>query len=75
MTHTRSTQLLNGWSQGQERAPLALNPASPTYVADIDFEAGSNFVVLRWTPATPDAVLALAFETKDRRPETLFRFE
>lgn len=61
---------INGVSWGQ----VTLDPASAVYVTDIDFEAGSNFVVLAWMPEAGDATIALRFENKDRRAESTFSF-
>jgi hypothetical protein len=66
---------VQAWINGVEQPCQTLNAGAPTYLADLDFEAGSNFVLLAWTPAAPDGELALLFENKDRRPETQFRFE
>ena len=45
------------------------------YITDIDFENGSNFMILKWQPAASDSSLSLLFENKDRRPEVTFAFE
>ncbi|OGV75289.1 MAG: hypothetical protein A3K19_00405 [Lentisphaerae bacterium RIFOXYB12_FULL_65_16] len=66
---------VRAWINGAESASQPLNADAPTYISDIDFEAGSNFVVLEWTPDAANAALALCFENKDRRPETQFKFE
>ena len=62
------------WVNGAPWGEAALQPDSAAYVTDIDFEAGSNFVVLAWTPEGDGATLSLRFENKDRRPETTFAF-
>ncbi|MGQ9814530.1 MAG: hypothetical protein ACUVR3_05185 [Candidatus Roseilinea sp.] len=62
------------WVNGALWGEVTLNPDAATYVSDIDFEAGSNFVVLAWTPTDEGAMLSLCFENKDRRPETTFAF-
>ncbi len=65
---------VRAWVNSVEWGNTSLNAEGPTYVSDIDFEAGSNFVVLAWEPGAPGATLALCFENKDRRPETTFAF-
>jgi beta-galactosidase len=62
------------WVNAKPWGEHALNADGPTYVSDIDFEAGSNFVVLAWQPEATDGTLSLCFENKDRRPETTFAF-
>jgi hypothetical protein len=66
---------LRAWINGTPWGdPLTLSPERGEYVTDIDFEAGANFVVLCWEPATAESTLSLRFENKDRRPETTFAF-
>ncbi len=62
------------WVNGNPWGEYALEEASATYVADIDFEMGDNFVVLHWEPDTPNAELRYCFVSKDRRPEITFAF-
>lgn len=65
---------VTAWINGREWGRAALDGTKPAYIADIDLEAGSNFVVLSWAPASPGDALGLCFENKDRRPETAFSF-
>lgn len=68
------TGRIRAWVNGVPWGDVALVPDAIAYVTDIDFEAGSNFVVLAWTPTSQDATISLCFENKDRRPETTFAF-
>ncbi|MDX9979926.1 MAG: glycoside hydrolase family 2 TIM barrel-domain containing protein [Lentisphaeria bacterium] len=54
-----------------DRVTLADGTAT---IGDIEFEAGFNHVLLRWTPATADAILAMRWRNIMRRPETSFAF-
>jgi hypothetical protein len=72
--HLSGSGQVRAWVNGALWGEYDLPPGSSTYIADIDLEAGSNFVVLFWEPATPDAALAFRFEDKDRRPEVTFAF-
>jgi hypothetical protein len=65
---------VRAWVNGIAWGEYSLSPESPTYIADVDFEAGSNFVVLLWEPVAPDANLSFRFESKDHRPEVTFAF-
>ncbi|MCS7060884.1 MAG: glycoside hydrolase family 2 TIM barrel-domain containing protein [Anaerolineae bacterium] len=65
---------MRAWVNGVLWGDLALVPDRATYVTDIDFEAGSNFIVLTWEPEGDNPAVSLCFENKDRRPETTFAF-
>lgn len=64
---------LRAWINGAHWGDYTLTPEKATYIADIDFEAGTNYVVLVWQ-AEGEASFSLRFENKDRRPETTFMF-
>ncbi|MGQ9904639.1 MAG: hypothetical protein ACUVRU_10030, partial [Anaerolineae bacterium] len=70
----RGRRQARAWVNGAPWGEVTLNPDAATYVSDIDFEAGSNCVVLSWTPADEGATLSLCFENKDRRSEATFAF-
>ncbi len=72
--HLRGSRQVRAWVNGVSWGEVTLHPEAATYVTDIDLEAGSNFVVLAWTPEGEGATLSLCFENKDRRPETTFAF-
>ena len=72
--HLSGSGQVRAWVNGALWGEYDLPPGSSIYIADIDLEAGSNFVVLFWEPTTPDAALAFRFEDKDRRPEVTFAF-
>jgi len=62
------------WVNGQMWGTAHIAVDAPADIADIDFEAGSNFVLLQWTPDTPDTTLNLHFENKEHQPEITFQF-
>ncbi len=62
------------WVNGVEWGSYDLTGGAAVYVADIDFEAGANTVLMSWQPKSPEDRLTLAFENKDRHPETTFEF-
>jgi hypothetical protein len=61
---------VNGTAWGAVR----VSEGEPAEIADIDFEAGSNLVLLQWDPDCSTASLGLRFENKDRQPEITFQF-
>ncbi len=63
---------IRAWINGADRGELVL--AGAGRIADIDFEAGANLVLLAWEPPAPDASLALRFEDRAGRPEITFKF-
>ncbi|GEM_PF-746926 len=63
---------VRAWINGADRGELVL--AGTGRLADIDFEAGTNLVLLAWEPPAPDASLALRFEDRAGRPEITFEF-
>jgi len=65
---------VRAWVNGVEWGRCELKPDTAAYIADIDFEAGANFVVLLWEPAGETTWCSLRFENKDRRAETTFGF-
>jgi hypothetical protein len=65
---------VRAWVNGAAWGQAALAPGTSATISDIDFEAGSNFVVLAWEPGALGTALALRFENKDRQPETTFAF-
>jgi hypothetical protein len=65
---------VRAWVNGRFWAEETVSEGKPGYVADIDFEAGANLVLLAWDPGRADATLKLAFENKDRQPEITFAF-
>lgn len=62
------------WINGKLWDDVEVAGGAPAEVADIDLEAGSNFVLVQWTPDIPEATLRLRFENKDREPEITFQF-
>ena len=70
----RGSGRVRAWINTKLWADLVVESGQTAYVPDIDFEAGSNFVVLEWTPASGEASLALLFENKNRMPELTFSF-
>ena len=65
---------LRAWVNNVPWGVHRLNENGPTWVSDIDLEAGSNYVVLAWAPEAPDASLSMCFVNNDQRPETTFAF-
>ncbi len=70
----RGAGVVKAWVNAVPWGEVTLNPDADRFIADIDLEAGSNFVVLQWTPAHDSDNLSFDFVDKDRRPETSFKF-
>jgi hypothetical protein len=62
------------WVNSAPWGDYEVGPSSPTYVADIDLEAGSNFVLLLWRPVAAETSLTFCFENRGHNPETTFDF-
>lgn len=58
---------------GKCHDPVQLADGTAT-IGDIEFEAGFNHVLLRWTPDSADGTLAMRWRNIMRRPETSFAF-
>lgn len=70
----RGAGRIRAWVNTVPWGDITIAPGETGYIPDIDFETGSNFVILSWEPSGEDATLSLCFENKDRRPEMTFNF-
>jgi hypothetical protein len=62
------------WVNSKMWGEAEISEEQPAEIADIDFEAGANLVLIEWDPGSFAASLGMRFENKDRRPEITFRF-